>query len=202
MQGKMEQLIVVEIDENPKLKLQTWNNRWETIKSFENVKIGREGATMFKEEGDYKTPLGLFKLGPAFGTLAVESNYPYIKITPNSYWVDDVASPFYNKWVEVEGNLDYPYDYIVNANVVAWASAEKLIEYKSQYELGVVIEYNTAGAIAGTIKGKGSVIFLHVVQNENTAGCIALPLPALKFIVNWLDVNKNPHILIKSNKKN
>ena len=97
----IKQLITVNIDETPTIDLKIWNDGWQTEKVLTEIAIGKNGATTDKREGDFKTPLGLFKLGSAFGTSSIKTDYPYLKVTNDSYWVDDSMSPNYNKWVEL-----------------------------------------------------------------------------------------------------
>lgn len=193
----IKQLITVNISEVPTIELKTWQDGWKTEKVLTNVAIGKEGSTMTKREGDLKTPLGLFKLGPAFGTISAKTNYPYLEITDNSYWIDDPISPYYNKWVEIgEENTFYK----IKTKEINWNSAEHLIDYP-EYKLGFIIEYNTENQYDELNKGnnKGSAIFLHIKQQDHTAGCIATTEENIKYILNWLAPESNPYILIKTN---
>lgn len=140
------------------------------------VYIGENGATSNKVEGDKCTPYGLYDMGFAFGLEDLIIEYPYRKITENSYWVDDVDSEEYNRWVELQGEK-------------TWKSAEHMIDFPIQYKYGIVIEYNTKNPIPG----KGSAIFLHVAKNPYTAGCVAVEEKDMLKILNWI---KNAQILI------
>ncbi len=188
----MKQLIIVNAKEK-KLYLKEFNEKWETKKIIKNICLGKEGVSQNKIEGDLKTPLGLFKLGPAFGTENLIIKYPYMKITENSYWIDDVNSNFYNKWIELNGKNNINYSYIINNDKVTWETAEHLIDYK-EYELGLIIEYNTINSD----NKKGSAIFIHIKNKDYTKGCISLAKEDLRYILNWLVLEKNPHILIQT----
>jgi len=188
----MKQLIIVNVKEK-NLYLKEFNKKWETKKIIRNICLGKNGASQNKMEGDLKTPLGLFKLGPAFGTKNLKIKYPYIKITENSYWIDDINSRFYNKWVELNGKNNTNYSYIINDDKVTWKTSEHLIDY-NEYELGLIIEYN----IINPNHKKGSAIFLHIKNKNYTKGCISLDKKDLRYILNWLDWEKNPHILIQT----
>ena len=143
--------------------------------------IGKNGVTSHKKEGDGKTPLGLFPLGFAFGVQDFFSDkYPYHLIQDTDYWVDDIDSKDYNKLVQKNDDSD-------------WCSAEHLINYKTEYQWAIVIEYNYQNPVSGA----GSAIFLHCKGgNPYTAGCVAIAPQKLEEILNWLDSHKNPHILI------
>lgn len=185
----IKQLITVNIEETPTIELKIWNDGWQTEKVLTDVAIGKNGATTNKREGDFKTPLGLFKLGSAFGTIKPNTDYPYLTITDNSYWVDDPMSSYYNKWVEAD-----------KENIKDYNSAEHLIDY-DEYKLGFIIEYNTIDQYDELNKGnnKGSAIFLHVKTKDYTSGCIATTEENIKYILNWLKLESNPYILIKTN---
>ncbi len=142
--------------------------------------VGRNGVTASKKEGDGCTPVGLFKLGHAFGIKEKpDTKAAYRSITENSYWVDDTHSCYYNTWFEGQQND-------------GWSSAEHLADYPREYAYAVVVEYNTAERLPG----KGSAVFLHC-GNRPTAGCVAIPEPALLNILKWLDPEKAPGILIR-----
>lgn len=188
------------LEENKKIIIDYKKNKIEladkgmTTKVLSGVYIGENGLTNDKREGDKCTPIGLFNLGFAFGTLEQEFTYPYYKINENQYWVDDPNSPFYNEWVEVtKETKDFPYKYMNTSKEVTWNSAEHLIDYPIQYQLAFVIEYN----INPKESNHGSAIFFHVKNNETTAGCVATTLENLLYIINWLG-NAKAKILIKS----
>ena len=96
----MKQLIVVSLDKRI-IELKEFKGKWITVRKIYNISYGKNGYTLDKTEGDNKTPLGLFKLGPAFGFEDTTFPYPYLKISENSYWVDDYKSCLYNKWAEI-----------------------------------------------------------------------------------------------------
>ena len=144
--------------------------------------VGKNGVTDDKKEGDKKTPAGIFPLGFAFGHDAdPTNNYSYRSIHSDSYWVDDPDSAHYNQWVDGDADKD-------------WNSAEALGRIKTEYALAVLIEYNYGSSV---VPGKGSAIFLHV-DDGTTAGCVAIPKSDLKTILQWLDKDKDPHIVISN----
>lgn len=140
--------------------------------------LGMNGATDYKQEGDKKTPRGLYPLGFAFGTLDVDTKMEYRLINDMCYWIDDQNSEYYNQWVET--------------STPSWNSAEHLIEYAKSYKYAVVIEYNTNPVV----KGRGSAIFLHCATGSYTAGCVAVPEKQMFNILSWLDEKQSPMILI------
>jgi L,D-peptidoglycan transpeptidase YkuD (ErfK/YbiS/YcfS/YnhG family) len=143
--------------------------------------IGEMGfaAVDEKREGDGKSPTGIFPLGLAFGyNRLVETKMPYRQATDDDFWVDDANSEDYNRWVKGE------------PNALSW---EKMKRDDDQYKYGVVIEYN----MRPVVKGKGSAIFLHVWNNEDsTLGCVAMSEEMILKILRWLDPAKKPLIIM------
>ncbi len=94
---------------------------------------------------------------------------PLTAIAPDDGWCDDPADPAYNRPVL----LPYP------------ASAEALWRADGLYDLAVVLGYNDDPVVPG----KGSAIFLHVVDPAGgpTEGCIALVLSDLLTLVGAVD---------------
>ncbi len=192
----MNQLIIVEIGEKNTMKIFEDDK---LIKKIDHVEIGKNGASKTINETSWKTPLGLFNLGIAFGIHDLNIDYPYIKINKNMYWVDDVNSKYYNKLINLNEPINtFNYPYIINTSEKEFNSAEHLADYPKQYEYAVNIEYNVNGEKYENGVGKSSAIFLHCLGDKGyTAGCVAIPKEEMLFILNFLDKNKNPKILIK-----
>jgi L,D-peptidoglycan transpeptidase YkuD (ErfK/YbiS/YcfS/YnhG family) len=128
--------------------------------------LGRGGVVSAKREGDGGTPAGRFALAavlyrPDRGPRPL-SGLPVIALGKNSGWCDDPADRAYNCAVE----LPYP------------ASAEHLWRDDHLYDVIVVIDYN----MHPVRPGAGSAIFLHIAAPDfsPTAGCVAIPLAALR----------------------
>lgn len=190
------QLIIVELGIQNTMKLYEDGN---LIKEINHVEIGKNGASEHIHESSVQTPLGMFDLGIAFGTHDLNIDYPYIKTTENLYWVDDVDSKYYNKLISLKDKIEtYNYPYIINADKKEFQSAEHLIDYPKQYEYAVYIEYNVNGEKYENGIGKGSAIFLHCLGDKGyTGGCVAIPREDMVQVLNRLDRNKKPKILIK-----
>ena len=149
--------------------------------------IGKNGVSTKKVEGDMKTPLGIYNIGFAFGLENINCTYPYYKINEDMYWIDDINSKYYNCCVILSDiEKKYDYDYIINVKEKDWISCEHLIDYKIQYELGLLIEYN----LNPIIKGKGSAIFMHIKNKNYTEGCISTNKENMYFIINWLKTSQ------------
>jgi L,D-peptidoglycan transpeptidase YkuD (ErfK/YbiS/YcfS/YnhG family) len=143
--------------------------------------IGRNGFAEpgNKREGDGQSPSGAYPLGFAFGYHPeVETRLPYRQVTEEDYWVDDPASPDYNRLVQGKPDV----------------SAEIMRRDDGAYEYGVVIEYNTDPVV----QGMGSAIFLHVWKGaeEPTAGCLAVSKELMVELLRRLDPEKRPVVVM------
>jgi len=162
------------------------DNKWKTIIEDIRCNGGLEGFVQenLKVEGDYKTPLGIYSFGTAFGYHEFTDrkfNYPYIKLTNAHFGIDDIHSTYYNQIVEV------------NEVKRDWVSAESMLREDHQYEYGVEIRYNP-----NNIPKKGSCIYFHIWKTPDSLseGCITSDISSVTNIINYLDPNLNPHILI------
>lgn len=151
---------------------------WRFVSGPIKGNIGWNGfaASGTKREGDGKTPSGIYPLGTVFGYApSINTRMPYRQATKDDFWVDDVNSPFYNRWVT--GN-------------VGAASAEKMRREDDLCKYGIVVEYNTNPII----KGYGSAIFFHIWRGEGvpTVGCVAMAEEDIVKLIAWLDPEKKP----------
>ncbi|TXI92135.1 MAG: hypothetical protein E6Q33_07630 [Neisseriales bacterium] len=180
--AKTKQLLIVKKSESQfYLHACSWkDNAWyENSALRTKVAIGKNGLAKegTKVEGDLKTPAGVFLLGTAFGIKLQKVNFPYRVLTDQDKFIDDPDNDDYNSWVSGE------------------TTAKSYEPMKRYYKYGIVIEYN----MNPIIKGKGSAIFVHNwnYPDEPTSGCIAMPEQKLLKIIRWLQVEKNPSILIE-----
>lgn len=155
---------------------------WQIVFDPVDAVIGKNGFTPTgkKKEGDGKTPSGIFPLGAAFGyDTAVDTKLIYRQATENDFWVDDLKSAQYNKWV---------------TGTPQATSFERMKRDDDLYQYGVVIEYNTNPVVPGA----GSAIFLHVWRGADspTAGCVAIPEENLLSLLRRLDRSKNPVVVL------
>ena len=128
------------------------------------------------------TPTGLYGLPFGFGNSAAPAGttLSYRKVTPSSWWCEDVNSTSYNRWVS-----PLPKD-------CRATESEHLAGYAVQYAHAVVIDFN----YAKPVKGRGAGIFLHVNGSGATAGCVSVPADAMNRIMAWLRPDAHPHIAI------
>jgi L,D-peptidoglycan transpeptidase YkuD (ErfK/YbiS/YcfS/YnhG family) len=184
--GESEQLIFAINRESSSFRvtihaLERSNGVWHLVFPTFTGSIGEKGfaAINNKREGDGKSPSGIFPLGIAFGyDPSVVTKMPYRQAADDDFWVDDVDSEDYNKWVKGK------------PNAVSW---EKMKRDDDQYKYGVVIEYN----MHPIVKGKGSAIFLHVWKYGGaTLGCVSMSEEMILKILRWLDPAKKPLIIM------
>ena len=187
LNGSIGQAIVVHPTKKNsyQAQLSAWekqNNRWYRWMRVSAV-IGKNGLAPAheKKEGDGKTPLGIYPLGPAFGyASSMNTALDYRQVTDNDFWVDDPQSMQYNQWIRGTPRAN---------------SFEKMKRPDNLYQYGVVIGYNSHPVVPGA----GSAIFIHVWREVDnpTAGCVALSQRYLRKILCWLDKHHQPVIVIQ-----
>ena len=141
-----------------------------------------EGTEPIKQEGDGKSPAGIFKLGSAYGYAASplsRMKWPYQVSAQDLRCVDDPKSSFYNQILPEKPKL--------------WDSAEVMRRSDVLYTWVLDVEHNKQPATPG----KGSCIFLHVWRGETspTVGCTAMAQKDLKKVLLWLDPKAQPLLI-------
>lgn len=152
---------------------------------------GSNGIDHNRRRNTNTSPAGLWALGTAFGNAEKPHGIqmPWRDVTPNSDWVCDANSIYFNTWQERDDpNLSSGWDY---------GDVEHLEDYVTQYAYAVIIEYNTPPY---TIPDRGCAIFLHCSKGA-TGGCIGLNETDMLDTLLWLDPVRNPHILIAGYQK-
>jgi len=142
--------------------------------------LKNDSSTLYKKEGDGKSPAGIFNITTAFGyTATLQSKMPYINATDDLICVDDSDSKDYNKIV-LKTQSDDP------------KSFEWMKRKDNLYEYGLVIEHNKEAKAQG-----GSCIFFHIKRKEETptAGCTAMSRDELLALISWLDLSKKPKVI-------
>lgn len=127
--------------------------------------VGKNGLCLDEEhvEGCGQTPIGIYHFNKAFGIADDPGcKIPYIKVNDDLYWSGDQNDGMhYNEMVSIKDfpNLDKE-------------SSEHLIDYNFNYQYCLNISFNEEG-----IKGKGSAIFLHCLDDTSpyTGGCVSIP---------------------------
>lgn len=136
-----------------------------------------------KQEGDGKSPAGIFPLGPVFSYHVMNDlKMPFKKVDTLDICVDDVHSAYYAKLVSTDTAMHKDFN-----------SFEHMRASDDSYEYGVWVRYNSDKIFAGD----GSCIFLHVWAGENssTAGCTAMEKQNILTLIHWLDIKQKPVLL-------
>ncbi len=170
-------------------------DKWRSRSDKFAVVIGRSGlawssdsapemVSVFKKEGDGKSPAGLFPLTTSFGRAdkAVGISLPYTKLGEYTECVDDVESFHYNKIVNR-----------LQVGIFDWKSSEKMLEVGAVYDLGINVAHNSYPVV----KGNGSCIFLHVWSDSTTgtSGCTAMKREDLQSILAWANPDRHPYLI-------
>ena len=142
--------------------------------------VGKNGFTKNKNEGDKKTPIGKYLLGPLYfrkdRKKKPQTKLKVLEIEKNMGWCDDInAKNKYNKLINLKSKL----------------KCEKLFRKDYKYDFFIPIKYNWKNPKIG----KGSAIFIHLTKNyKPTAGCIGLSEKDFLILIKL--INKNTRINI------
>ena len=122
--------------------------------------VGKRGVNLKKKEGDFITPIGLYKIKYILyrkdRIKKIPSKLRKITIKKNMGWCDDPKSKQYNKLV----NLPFSYVY------------EQLFKKENIYDIILVLNYN----MSPVKKDKRRAIYVHVAKKnyQKTRGCVAV----------------------------
>lgn len=137
-----------------------------------------------KKEGDWRSPAGVFSLGGVWGYDAkIRKNpaLPYRQITPRDLWVEDPASPDYNRNVILD-----------HAPSTAWEKKQQMKQDDPAHALKLFIAHNAPPKF---VPGAGSSIFFHIWRgggSKPTAGCTTMDEAKLRALIAKLDPAKRP----------
>ena len=137
-----------------------------------------------KREGDLRAPAGVFGLGGAFGYAPRIEKVPalqYRQITTRDLWVEDPASPDYNRHVLLDSEP-----------ATAWEKKQQMKQGDPAHSLKLFIAHNPA---PGAVPGAGSSIFFHIWRAggaKPSAGCTTLSEQNLRSLIAAIDPSKNP----------
>lgn len=186
--------------------LQTWQKNsdgtWTKPFGAMRARIGYNGFKLDAErrQNSGTTPAGNYLIRKTFGVSANPgTTMPYRDFDATDYWVYDPRDP-------KTYNILEPY----RTSDSDWRTmeAERLADYRKQYEYAAIIGYNLPTGVywsgtrreyrtrtpANTAKGGG--IFLHVNGSGATAGCVSLYESSMLKVLRWLDPAKQPRIIM------
>jgi L,D-peptidoglycan transpeptidase YkuD (ErfK/YbiS/YcfS/YnhG family) len=139
-------------------------------------------------QGTGTTPLGTYGLLSVFGTHPRRDAgaLDYRRIRRGDHWVQDNASPHYNRYRnQRQGGFRW---WLPSSDPNA---SERLTDYRRPYEWSIVTGFNVE-----QVRHRGSGIFLHVNGRGATAGCVSAPRRFLRALVRRLDPAAAPVIAI------
>jgi len=150
---------------------------------------GLHGATptgqRSKREGDWRAPMGTFRIGSAFGDAPAapeNTKWPYRTVTQNDLWVEDAKAKTYNQHIIVPS--DRPR--------TDWEESQRMKMGDAAHRLKIAVEHNYGQQVQA---GAGSAIFFHIWRQSGarpTSGCTAMAEANLKDLLKWLSPEGAP----------
>lgn len=157
---------------------------WEPVAGPWTARVGWNGLSGNRREGDGTTPTGTYAIGRVmYGNASNPGvRYRYRRLVCGDWWNEDPRTATYNTFQHVRCGTRPPFR----------TTTPGLWQETRAYAHFAVIEFN----MRPVVPGRGSGIFLHAQASNSTNGCISLPLPALVKALRWLDPAKNPRISV------
>jgi L,D-peptidoglycan transpeptidase YkuD (ErfK/YbiS/YcfS/YnhG family) len=148
------------------------------------ARVGRNGLSDDRREGDGTTPTGVFGFDPVMYGNAPNPgvHFRYRKLRCGDWWNEDPSSPGYNSFQHVACGSPPPFG----------RAKEGMWEQPRAYPHLAVIDYN----MHPVVPGRGSGIFLHAQTGRATNGCVSLERPTLVRVLRWLRPELRPRIAI------
>ncbi len=187
--GAARQLVTVDAPSrsSTRASLSLWERRdgcWRVRLGPWQARVGRNGVSANRREGDGTTPLGTFRLGRTLYGVAPDPGVrlPYRRLGCGDWWDGDSRSATYNRFRHVPCGAATPF----SGGEALWTST-------TAYAHFAVIEFNTRPAVPG----RGSAIFLHASTGRPTAGCVSVPRQRLVRLLRALRPSPRPLIAIR-----
>jgi L,D-peptidoglycan transpeptidase YkuD (ErfK/YbiS/YcfS/YnhG family) len=187
--GSARQLITVEAARyrTTSAALRLWRRQgdcWVAAGGPWTARVGWNGLSDRRHEGDGTTPTGVFPIGRTMYGNDPDPGvrYRYRRLRCGDWWDEDPRSPSYNSFQHVACGTRPPFR----------TTTPGLWQERTVYRHFAVVEYNMRPVVAG----RGSGIFLHVERKPRTNGCVSIPYPRLVQTLRWLDPSKRPLIAI------
>ncbi len=167
--------------------LSTWRRAgtcWVAAAGPYTARLGRNGLSSNRREGDGTTPTGTYRIGSTmYGNEANPGvRFRYRRLRCGDWWDEDPSSPTYNSFQHVRCGTKPPFG----------GASEGMWQQPRPYPFLAVIEFNTSPAVPG----RGSGIFLHAQTGGPTIGCISLRKSELRAVLRWLRPADAPVIAI------
>lgn len=137
-----------------------------------------------KKEGDMRSPAGVFTLGGVWGYEPTIRKHPklfYRRVTPRDLWVEDPASPHYNRNLILEQEPSTP-----------WEKKQQMKQDDPAHSLKLFIAHNAPPKV---VPNAGSSIFFHIWRADGTratAGCTTMEEAKLRSLIARIDPSRRP----------
>jgi L,D-peptidoglycan transpeptidase YkuD (ErfK/YbiS/YcfS/YnhG family) len=137
-----------------------------------------------KREGDWRAPAGVFLIGGVWGYAAGIRKHPqldYHQIGSRDLWVEDPASPSYNKHVVLD-----------HEPATAWEKKQQMRQSDPAHALKLFIAHNAPPQV---VANAGSSIFFHIWRADGgkpSAGCTTMAEAKLRWLIARLDPAGRP----------
>jgi len=169
---------------------------WRQVGPSWKGRLGRDGliwgrgihpnppGAKLKVEGDMRAPAGVFHLGGAWGYHRTIQKHPklfYRQVTPRDLWVEDPASPHYNRHLILPKNP-----------ATEWENKQQMKLNDHPHSLKLFIAHN---APPNVTPNGGSAIFFHIWREGGarpTAGCTTMAEDRLRWLIARIDPAKRP----------
>ena len=167
--------------------LATWRRSgrcWVAAQEPYPARVGRNGVSANRREGDGTTPIGTFSIGRVMYGNAPNPGvrFRYRRIVCGDWWNEDPSSPTYNTFQHVPCGRAPPFR----------VTTPGMWQERRAYPYLAVIDFN----MRPVVPGRGSGIFLHAQTGGPTNGCVSLRRGDLVRALRWLRPEAAPHISI------
>jgi L,D-peptidoglycan transpeptidase YkuD (ErfK/YbiS/YcfS/YnhG family) len=167
--------------------LRTWTRSgrcWVAASRPYGARVGKNGVSADRREGDGTTPTGTFPIGSTMYGNAPNPGvrFRYRQLRCGDWWDEDPVSPTYNSFQHVPCGRKPPFG----------GGSEGMWQQPRPYPHLAVVEYN----MRPVVPGRGSGIFLHAQTGGPTIGCISLRRVELVSVLRWLRPGAKPVIAI------
>ncbi len=167
--------------------LRVWRRRggcWVAAGGPYPARVGRNGLSSNRREGDGTTPTGTFRINATMYGNAPNPGvaFSYRRLRCGDWWDEDPSSPTYNTFQHVACGSRPPFRIV----------SEGMWQNPKAYPYLAVVEFN----MRPTVPGRGSGIFLHAQTGNATNGCVSLRRTDLRYVLRWLRPAAAPAIAI------
>lgn len=148
------------------------------------ARLGWNGLSAGRREGDGTTPAGTFGIGATMYGNEPDPGvrFRYRRVRCGDWWDEDPRSPTYNSFQHVPCGTAPPFA----------VESEGLWQSPRAYPWLAVIEFN----MRPVVPGRGSGIFLHADTGSPTNGCVSVGRAELRRVLRWLRPEAAPQVAI------